>query len=116
MKEFLVRVLMVIVGLWVATHLVPGISIEGPETFLWAALLLIIVNAIVRPLAVLFTLPLTVLTLGLFIFVINAAMFGLVSALLDGMRVDGFLSALFGALIVGAVSIVGTSLFGNSKR
>jgi len=116
MREFLIRVLCVVAGLWVATHLIPGIHIEGGMTFVWAAVLLIAVNALIRPLAILFTLPLTLLTLGLFIFVINAAMFGLVAALLDGMSVSGFFSALFGALVVGLVSIVGMSLLGADER
>ena len=116
MREFLIRVLCVIAGLWVATHLIPGIHIEGTMTFVWAAVLLIIVNALIRPLAILFTLPLTLLTLGLFIFVINAAMFGLVASLLDGMSVSGFFSALFGAIVVGLVSLVGMSLLGADER
>ncbi|MGK2286030.1 phage holin family protein [Pedomonas sp. V897] len=116
MREFLIRVLCVIAGLWVATHLIPGIHIEGTSTFILAAVLLIVVNALIRPVAILLTLPLTLLTLGLFIFVINAAMFGLVAALLDGMTVSGFFSALFGAIVVGLVSLAGMSLLGADER
>ena len=116
MREFLIRILCVIAGLWVATHLIPGVHIDGGMTFVWAALLLVIVNALIRPLAILFTLPLTLLTLGLFIFVINAAMFGLVAAMLDGMSVNGFFAALFGAIVVGLVSLVGMSLFRSDVR
>ena len=116
MREFLIRILCVIAGLWVATHLIPGEHIDGGMTFVWAALLLVIVNALIRPLAILFTLPLTLLTLGLFIFVINAAMFGLVAAMLDGMSVNGFFAALFGAIVVGLVSLVGMSLFRSDVR
>lgn len=116
MREFLIRILCVIAGLWVATHLIPGVHIADGSTFVLAALLLVIVNALIRPLAILFTLPLTLLTLGLFIFVINAAMFGLVAAMLDGMSVNGLFSALFGAIVVGLVSLVGMSLLRAEER
>lgn len=116
MREFVIRILCIIAGLWVATHLIPGVHIDGGMTFVWAALLLVIVNILVRPLAILFTLPLTLLTFGLFLFVINAAMFGLVAAMLDGMSVDGFFSALFGAIVVGLVSLVSMSLLRDNTR
>ena len=76
MTGFLLRVAIVALGLWLATHILPGLFFEGPGTLLAAALLLGIVNAIVRPIAVVLTLPLTLLTLGLFLLVINAAMLG----------------------------------------
>jgi putative membrane protein len=97
---FLVRLAISALGLWLAQAIVPGIEIRGTGTLIAAALLLGIVNALVRPVAVLLTLPLTVLTLGLFLLVVNAAMFGLVAALLDGFHVAGFGSALLGWLVV----------------
>ena len=75
-----------------------------------------VVNAVVRPLVVLFTLPLTVLTLGLFLFVINAAMFGLVAWLLPGLRIAGFVSALLGSLIVSFTSWVASRYIGPTGR
>lgn len=116
MREFLIRILCVIGGLWVATHLIPGVHIAGTMTFVWAALLLVIVNFLIRPLLILFTLPLTLLTFGLFLFVINAAMFGLVAYMLDGMTVDGFFPALLGSIVVGLVSLIGMSLFRSDVR
>jgi putative membrane protein len=101
MVGFLVRLAISALGLWLAHRIVPGIEIEGTSTLVAAALLLGIVNALVRPLAILLTLPITVLTLGLFLLVVNAAMFGLVAALLDGFRVAGFGAALLGSLVVG---------------
>ena len=101
MVGFLVRLAISALGLWLAHRIVPGIEIEGTGTLVAAALLLGIVNALVRPLAILLTLPITVLTLGLFLLVVNAAMFGLVAALLDGFRVAGFGAALLGSLVVG---------------
>jgi len=68
-----------------------------------AALLLGVVNAIVRPLLILLTLPITVITLGLFLWVINAAMLGLVAWMLSGLTVDGFWSALLGSLLISVV-------------
>ena len=105
MQGIFVRTLIAMLGLFLASRIVPGIWIEGTGSFILAALLLGLVNAFVRPVMFLLTLPLTIVTLGLFVFVVNAAMFGLVAAMLDNFSVSGFWSALFGAIIV---SITGT--------
>lgn len=99
----LIRILVSALALWLAAAIVPGIIVQGTWTLLGAALLLGIVNAIVRPLLVILTLPLTVLSLGLFLLVINAAMLGLVAWMLDGFAIAGFGSALLGAIVVGLV-------------
>lgn len=104
MAGFVLRTLIIAAGLAVAAWLVPGISVAGTGTLLLAALLMGLVNAFVRPVAVLLTLPITIVTFGLFLLVINAAMFGLVAWLLDGFAVSGFFAALFGWLIVSIVS------------
>ncbi len=103
-------------GLFLASSLIPGVEITGTGTFILAALLLGLVNAIVRPIAFLLTLPLTLVTLGLFLFVLNAAMFGLVAALLDNFLVAGFWSALFGAIIVSLTSTIASWYIGPSGR
>lgn len=103
-------------GLFVASRLVPGVSIVGAGTFILAAFLLGLVNALVRPVAFLLTLPLTIVTLGLFLFVLNAAMFGLVAALLDQFVVSGFWAAIFGALIVSLTSTVASWCIGPDGR
>lgn len=103
-------------GLFVASRLVPGVSIVGAGTFILAAFLLGLVNALVRPVAFLLTLPLTIVTLGLFLFVLNAAMFGLVAALLDQFVVSGFWAAVFGALIVSLTSTVASWCIGPDGR
>ena len=100
MIGFLVRLLVSALGLWLASELVSGIEVQGGWTLLGAALLLGIVNAIVRPLLVILTLPATLLTLGLFLLVINAAMLGLVAWMFDGFTISGFWAAFFGALVV----------------
>ena len=91
-------------------------SIGGTLTLVVAALLLGLVNAIIRPLVLLLTLPITIVTLGLFLFVINAAMFGLVAAMLDGFSVSGFWSAVFGAIVVSITSILASWFIGPKGR
>jgi putative membrane protein len=100
MAGFLLRLLVVALGLWLASELVPGIAVKGVGTLLGAALLLGIVNAVVRPLLIILTFPITVLTLGLFLLVINAAMLGLVAWMFDNFTIAGFGSALFGSIVI----------------
>ncbi len=116
MPGLLIRLLIGALGLWLASVLVPGIAIQGVGTLLLAALLLGITNALVRPLLVILTLPITVITLGLFLLVINAAMLGLVAALLDNFVITGFFSALFGALIVSLTGWIASWYIGPSGR
>jgi putative membrane protein len=107
MVRFALRVLLAMAGLWIATQIIPGVAVAKPLDLLWAALVLGVVNALVRPLAVLLTLPITFLTLGLFLLVINAAMLGLTAWLLDGFTVGGFFGALGAWLVVSLVSWIG---------
>lgn len=116
MQGILIRTFITMLGLFLASRLLPGVWIEGTTNFILAAFLLGLVNAVVRPLVFLMTLPLTVVTLGLFIFVLNAAMFGLVAALLDDFQVAGFWSALFGAIIVSITSTVASWYIGPDGR
>src|SRR5215218_11347955 len=97
---FGLRLLVGGLGLWLASELVPGISIRGSWTLIGAAFLLGLVNAVVRPVLVVLTLPITILTLGLFLLVINAAMLSLVSSLFQDFTIDGFWSALLGACVI----------------
>jgi putative membrane protein len=116
MTGFLLRVAIVALGLWLATQILPGLYFEGPGTLLAAALLLGIVNAIVRPVAVVLTLPLTLLSLGLFLLVVNAAMLGLVALLLSGFQISGFWTAVGGALIVSITGWLASGLIGNNGK
>ena len=104
MSGFFLRTLITIAGLWLSSLIVPGVSIAGAGTFVLAAILLGLVNAFVRPIAWILTLPITLVTLGLFLFVVNAAMFGLVASMLDGFHVSGFWAAVFGAIVVSLTS------------
>lgn len=100
----LARVLLNGIAIAVAAYFVPGLTLAGPATALVAGLILGVVNVLVRPVLLLLTLPLTLITLGLFIFVVNALCLGLTAALVPGFDIAGFWSMLFGALIVSVVS------------
>jgi putative membrane protein len=116
MKGIIIRSLIIMLGLALAAAVLPGVDIFGTGTLILAALLLAIVNAIVRPIAFVLTLPLTVVTLGLFIFVLNAGMFALVASMMDSFEVAGFWSALFGSLIVSITSTVASWYIGPDGR
>ena len=116
MQGFVLRTLITMLGLFAASALVPGVQITGAWSFIFAALLLGLVNAVVRPVAFLLTLPITIVTLGLFLLVLNAAMFGLVAALLDNFAVSGFWAAVFGALIVSITSTIASWYIGPNGR
>jgi putative membrane protein len=116
MTGLLIRMLVTALGLWLASALVPGMQAESAGTLLLAALLLGIVNAVVRPLVIILTFPITVVTLGLFLLVVNAGMLGLVGWLLEGLRLSGFWAALFGSLIVSATAMVASWYIGPRGR
>jgi putative membrane protein len=108
--RFLLRLILNAVAILVAAYLIPGIYVASPGAALVAALALAIVNAIVRPVLLLLTLPLTILTLGLFIFVINAICLAIVAWVVPGFGVSGFGAALLGALVISLVSWLLSSL------
>lgn len=104
MPGFFLRWFIGVISLWVASAIVPGLNIEGTDTLILAALLLGIVNAIVRPLFIILTLPITVLTLGFFLLVVNAGMLALVASMLQDFTISGFWAAFFGSLVISIVS------------
>lgn len=116
MRGFILRFLITMLGLYVASSLLSGVRLEGMGSFMIAALLLGFVNAIVRPVLFLLTLPLTLVTLGLFLLVLNGIMFALVATLLPGFEVDGFGSAVLGAILVSLTSIVASWFIGPDGR
>jgi putative membrane protein len=116
MPGFLLRALISGIGLWIASRLVRGIHIDDAGTLVLAAILLGLVNALVRPIAIILTLPLTILTLGLFLLVINAGMIALVAGILPGFHVHGFGPAFLTALIVWLTGWVASSLIGPHLR
>ena len=117
MTRFLLRAVIAALGLWLATEwLSDRLYVDRAATLIVAAVLLGIVNAFIRPLVILLTLPFTVITLGLFLLVINAAMLLLVAALLPGMEIFGFWTAFWAALIISVVSGIGSMLFGPQLK
>jgi putative membrane protein len=112
MVGFFIRALVVAAGLWVAWRIVPGVSFDTTESLLWAALLLGVVNAFVRPVLIVLTIPITILTLGLFLLVINGLMIELVAHFLAGFHVAGLGSAMLAAIVVALTSWVISWLVG----
>jgi putative membrane protein len=93
-------------SLWVASHLFKGLRFGSTSALVVSALLLGLANAVVRPLLVVLTLPLTVLTFGLFLLVINALMLMLVAKLVDGFKIEGFWTAFWASLFISLLSLV----------
>lgn len=114
MTGFLLRVLLAACGLWLASRWVHGVRIDDAPTLLLAGLLLGVVNAVVRPIAFILTLPLTIVTLGLFLLVLNAAMVALVAWILPGFHLrGGFRAALLTWIIVWLTGWLGSALIGQ---
>ena len=116
MTGIVLRIVVVALGLWLAAEVLPGLSFDSPGTLFAAALLLGIVNAIVRPIAILLTLPLTLITLGMFLLVVNAGMLGLVALMLGGFHISGFWTAVGASLIVSAISWVASGLLNDKGK
>ena len=112
----LLRLALNALGLWLAASIVPGISTATTGALIWAAIALGLVNAFVRPIVVFFTFPVTLLTLGLFLLIINAAMLNLAAWFVDGFYVEGFFDSLFGAIIVSLTSWIGSAFIGENGR
>jgi len=113
--RFLARVILNALAIGVAAWLVPGVQLSGPLPAVIAGVLLGFVNALVKPILILLTLPFTLLTLGFFLFVVNAICFGLTAALVPGFDLSGFSAAFFGALVVTLVSWVVNSLIADAQ-
>ncbi|HEV8265018.1 MAG TPA: phage holin family protein [Gemmatimonadales bacterium] len=116
MRGFFFRLVITALGLWAAATIVPGVTITGWRALIVSALLLGIVNAVIRPIILILTLPLTVLTLGLFIFVVNGISLGVVAWLVPGFELAGLVSATLGAIVVGLTSWFASAFVGGSGR
>ena len=117
MTTFVLRAVVSALGLWLATRWVPGIRIDDAGTLILAGVLLGVVNAIVRPVVILLTLPLTLLTLGVFLLVVNTAMLALVAWMLPGFHLTGgFWTAFEAALIVWLAGWLAAGLIGPKGR
>ena len=104
MNGIILRTIITGLGIWLATYLVPGVSATSTATLIWAAIALGLINAFVRPVLLLLTLPFTIVTLGLFLLILNAGMLNLAGWFVGGFQVVGFWSAVFGAIVVSLVS------------
>ena len=116
MVGFLFRAALSMLGLWLATRWVSGISIDDAQTLVLAGVVLGVVNAIVRPIALILTLPLTILTLGLFLLVVNAGMLGLTAWLLRGFHIADFRAALLASIIVSVTGWLGSWFIGPQGK
>jgi len=116
MVGFLLRAVISALGLWIASQIFGGLHFASPQKLAVAAILLGIVNAFVRPLAFILTLPLTVLTLGLFLLVLNAGMVALVAWIVPGFTISGFWTAVGTALIVSLISWAASSAIGSTGK
>lgn len=102
--KFFTRVIVIALALLIVAHIVPGITLTGLVPALIAAFVLGLLNAVVRPILVILTLPITLLTLGLFILFINAALFSLAASFVSGFYVENLFAALIGSVLVSIVS------------
>ncbi|HXE84321.1 MAG TPA: phage holin family protein [Gemmatimonadales bacterium] len=116
MRGFVVRLLITALGLWVADQLLGGITITGTGALIISALLLGVVNAIIRPIILVLTLPLTVLTLGFFILIVNGISLAIAAWLVPGFQIAGLWSATLGAIIVGLTGWAASAFIGGSGK
>ena len=113
---FFVRVVVNILAIVLAGSIVPGIRLDGPLAAIAAGVLLGLVNAVVRPVLIILTLPITLVTLGLFLLVLNGLCLWLVAGVVRGFHVDGFWAAVLGALVVSVLSWIVTLLISDSGK
>mgnify|MGYP001812533872 CR=1 FL=1 len=107
--KFIARFLLSVLGLLVIAQYVPGISLDGVYVATISVLILGVLNAVVRPVLFILTLPITIVTLGLFSFIINASLFWFVSSFVDGFTVEGFLMALLGSVLMTIINMIGSN-------
>jgi putative membrane protein len=113
MLGFIVQAVVTAVGLWLAARVVPGVEFTSTGSLVAAAVILGVVNAFVRPVMIVLTLPLTIVTFGLFLLVVNAAMIGLTAMFLGGFVVNGLWAGVGAAIVTGVVSWIAGALFGG---
>lgn len=116
MKGFIARTFITAFGLWIADTLLPGIRFDGVVSLWLSAFLLGVVNAVVRPLVVLLTLPITFLSLGLFMLVINGSMLMMVAAFVGSFHIAGLGSAVVASIILGVSGWLANGYIGDQAR
>lgn len=115
MLRFIVQFLVTCLALWLAARVVPGVGFTDNPSLWLAAILLGVANAIVRPILTFVTFPLTIITFGLFLLVVNAAVIGLVARLLGGFVVDGLWAGIGAAIVTGIVSWIAGWFIGEDR-
>ena len=116
MLRFIVQAIVTALGLWLSAKVVPGVDFTSTGSLVAAAVVLGLVNAVVRPIMVILTLPLTIVTLGLFLLVVNAAMIGLTAWFLGGFAVNGLWAGIGAAIVTGVVSWLAGAFIPDEKR
>ena len=115
--RLLARLLVIAAAVWIVAAVVPGVHVqEGVTSYLIIAVIFAIVNVLVRPVLLLFSLPFLVITLGLFLLVVNAALLGITAALTDRLSIDGFGAAVIAALLITMVTWAGDNALGLKKK
>jgi putative membrane protein len=115
MRNLIIRFFINAVALWFASVVFSGFYFDTTSTLLISAIVFGILNAVIKPILLIFTLPINVLTLGLFTIIINAIILELASYWVDGFHLNGFITAVFSALIISLVSIVLNNFLGNDR-
>lgn len=116
MLRFIIQAVVTALGLWLAAEFIPGVEVLSTGSLVAAAVLLGLVNALVRPVLTFITFPLTVITFGLFLLVVNAATIGIVAMLLGGFNVTGLMAGIGAAIVTGLVSWIAGWFIGGDKK
>jgi len=117
LRRLLIRLVVLAVAIFLTAWLIPGITVKGGFlTYLWIALIFAVVNLIVGPLLTLISLPLLILTLGLFSLILNTALLGITAWISDDLNIDGFWPAFFGALLIAVIAALLQALIPDPKR
>lgn len=116
LARFIVRAIFGALGLWISSKLVPGVHFTDTGSLILAAVLLGLINAFVRPVLIILTFPLTLITLGLWLLIVNAAMIGLVAALLGGFELHGLVAGVLAAIVTGVTSWIGAALIRDDRQ
>jgi putative membrane protein len=116
MKGIVLRWLILTLAIMIAAHLIEGIEVKSFASALFAAAMLGILNAFFRPILIILTLPINILTLGLFTFVINALLLMMASGVIGGFEVHGFWAAFFGSLVISLISWLLSSFINEQGR
>jgi putative membrane protein len=114
--RFILRALAAALGFWIASRLVHGVHVYGVASLLLAGLLLGVFNALIRPILTILTLPLTILTLGLFLFVVNGLTVWLVTVFIHGVRIGGLWPAILTSVIISLTSWIADMVLGGRDR